>query len=825
MPRKKRRSSCASDRVPAMLRRTLLYLLLIMGSAVAGYAQAGVRISGTVRDSASGEPLRFVTIRALGTRSGTVSDKNGGFVLQIAADHLKAVRDSGSLRLAFSLVGYRSLEYRLPLADTSIDVVLSEQAVRTRTVVVMSEDPGTRIMRRVLERKERQRTALQRYTYMLYTKFVAITDTATAMRSTGMGDSTVFSILESYSRGYVQVPDRYFNEILQRRQTANIPAQANFVAFGTNLNVFDDELSVLGEVIETPFHPDALDDYEFLLRTAEEEPVAEILVRPRTDGFKAFYGTIFVDQTEARPLEVRLQPNAAVNLPFDASLAIRQTFVDVEGMILPEALSITSSLKADLLFVFSPRLDVDLATFCYDYEVGAEFSSDVFEQRRVEISPMADDFDTAFWQNNLKLPLRPEEAYAYEEIQRLRDDPDSLESTFFNQFLGPLATVITRLNREPFTTTDDVFRYNRIHGAYLGMGLQFRPDTIVELRASAGYGFGNQQWYGSIGSTVFLDPLQHWSVDGGTYSLLKRRDDPNLVRRSLITATTLLFGNDYGDYYQADGWEAGVTYAWGQLRFLRAGRFGRPNTIRSFVRSERHFAVQSIDTWSLFTSGASDRPQPQAMQGALQSIGAELFLNYRPERSIGRTGMFLYAEHANPAILATDFSFSRMEATGFLRTRTWPLFTLDLAASVGWTWGDVPPQRFFSLESAVSGIAVGSAFRVMGVKEFYGDRYATFSLSHNWGEVIPGLLRIPNIASFGIEFITFGSVGWTQFGPRTLAYTRTDLPTTDTSRERVYYEVGLGINRLLLFFRLDVNARLSQVDTPQWRVTISSATF
>ena len=91
--------------------------------------------------------------------------------------------------------------------------------------------------------------------------------------------------------------------------------------------------------------------------------------------------------------------------------------------------------------------------------------------------------------------------------------------------------------------------------------------------------------------------------------------------------------------------------------------------------------------------------------------------------------------------------------------------------------------------------------------------------------MIPGLLRIPNNAAFGIEFITFGSVGWSQFSPRTLEYTGTDLPSTDTTRERTYYELGLGINRVLLFLRFDVNVRFSQRDNPDWRITVSSATF
>ncbi|MBK6418661.1 MAG: hypothetical protein IPF79_05645 [Ignavibacteria bacterium] len=77
--------------------------------------------------------------------------------------------------------------------------------------------------------------------------------------------------------------------------------------------------------------------------------------------------------------------------------------------------------------------------------------------------------------------------------------------------------------------------------------------------------------------------------------------------------------------------------------------------------------------------------------------------------------------------------------------------------------------------------------------------------------MIPGLLRIPDIASFGIEFIAFGGIGWTTFSPQTLEYTKTTLPTTDLTSDKAYYEVGLGINRILLFFRLDERSSISDI--------------
>ena len=77
----------------------------------------------------------------------------------------------------------------------------------------------------------------------------------------------------------------------------------------------------------------------------------------------------------------------------------------------------------------------------------------------------------------------------------------------------------------------------------------------------------------------------------------------------------------------------------------------------------------------------------------------------------------------------------------------------------------------------------------------------------------------------GLEFLLIGGVAWTQFSDQALAYTQTALGSTDVTRERVYYELGLGINRILLFFRLDAVARLSQRQHPQFFFSLSTALF
>jgi len=173
----------------------ILTLQLTCLPAVAGQ---DVSIRGTVTSSQTGEAIRFVTVTELTSSRRVMTDKSGSFVMSIKS----ASEDSAGtsrLVLVFSCMGFERDTIVLRRADTTISVTLNERPVSGREVVVTAEDPAVAIMRRVLERRRIQRETLRTYAYTLYTKFIAMTDTATALRSSGRGDTTVNSILESFS--------------------------------------------------------------------------------------------------------------------------------------------------------------------------------------------------------------------------------------------------------------------------------------------------------------------------------------------------------------------------------------------------------------------------------------------------------------------------------------------------------------------------------------------------------------------------------------------------------------------------------------------------
>src|SRR5699024_11181863 len=98
----------------------LLIIFIILLIPVAGWAQDGAIVKGTVRDAATNEVLPGVNIRILDTSRGTVTDGEGHYELRVPVDEL---------RLQFSYIGYESKTKRITgLAadeERSLDIVLT----------------------------------------------------------------------------------------------------------------------------------------------------------------------------------------------------------------------------------------------------------------------------------------------------------------------------------------------------------------------------------------------------------------------------------------------------------------------------------------------------------------------------------------------------------------------------------------------------------------------------------------------------------------------------------------------------------------------------
>ncbi len=812
-----------------------LYILFVLVFISYNYSAENLLIRDTVYNlggivfaDENDEPLRSVTIRVADSPKGAITNSKGMFSLNI---------DKGFHQLIITMVGRerRIIDVDLQKDSTFLKINLKINSSLLDGVVVIAEDPAMRLMRKVIAKKLQQVDSINTYKYTLYTKFVASTDTLTAGRTDNPIDTTIVSLFESYSNGYYEKPDNYYNEIFQRRQSVNIPAQANFVVFGTNVNAYDDFIKILSEDIYTPFHPSATEFYEFILDTnfrSDDLPLGgRIIVYPATDQRKLFTGYINIDPEKLIPISVELVPNSTVSLPFNTKLIIKQTFQLVDNKyVMPEILKINSSSNANIFGIINPRLDISLTTVANNFNINIPIESNVFNSKRVEATETADEFDTLYWKKSMVVPLKDSEKQAYEAIRLARETPDSAAGTsFLDQYISPVTKRFAKLNQKPFTGLGDMFIYNRVQGLNLGVSLREEIIKNIETTGRISYGLSDERINFDFGLRYFFDDKKQYNFSANYYNTLKRSDDPYIIRVPTITWTALLNKSDYGDYYYAEGGELSLSAGFGQLRFIRRDVFERPYLFKLFVRSENQSSALSNAKFSFFNNSGEFRPNPFITDGLMNTIGFDINWNFSRERRLSNLGFYLGGEISEPKIIPTDFKFSKFLFIMNLRTKTLPLWQLDLKFSAGIADGKMPAQKFFSLESSSSFVVGNSSFRSMNTKEFYGDVFWAFSFEHNFGEVIPGILRIPGIAEFGIEFITFSNIGYSEFTDNAL-FSRVNgskfIPnSTEITIDKYYYEFGLGLNRILLFFRADISARFSQFETPKFSFTVTNASF
>ncbi len=651
-------------------------------------------ISGVVKSEESSEPLRSVSVRIVDSPRGTFTNAKGEFTLKL---------EEGSHQIIFSMVGMerRILDINLFEDVRNIKIELKTSSAMVEGVIVIAEDPGKRMMRRAIQRRLEQAKNLKSYKYLLYTKFITATDTLTAGRTDTPTDTTVISIFESYSIGYFRQPNQYYNEIIQRRQSVNVAPQSNFVAFGTNLNIYDNFVNILGEEIYSPFHEDAADFYDFILDTNFRSDYyprgGRIIVTPDSRNRRLFSGYINLDPEALIPISVELYPNEVVRLPFNTKITIEQTFLLYDNLFLmPERLDIRTTSSANIFGIVNPRLDISLSTYATNFEFNIPLENRLFNNRRVEAARSADRFDERFWEEKSLIPLSASELEAYEFIRRAREAPDSVSgTTFFDLYFAPISRQLAKLNRKPFTGLRDMFIYNRVQGVNLNIPIRDAFLENYDYQAVLGYSFANKRinYLGSF--KVGFDELKQYSIDLSYYDKLQRIDDPFIIQTPAITWTSLFLGSDYGDYYYSRGGEIGLQSSFGQQRFIRRDVFERPRTYRIYFRSEQHRTARNSTGFSIIGRDRF-RENPPIVEGLMNSVGFDINWNFHRQRRLSNLGFYLGGEFTSPEIFS-DFEFARLQAMMNLRTKTMPLWRLDMRISGGYSFGNLPSQKFFTL--------------------------------------------------------------------------------------------------------------------------------
>ncbi len=793
----------ATSSVPG--RRLLLGLLVALGflsGASSPLRSQSARFEGAVRDSVSGEPVPFAVVGVVGRDVSTLTDRSGRFRLTLPA---------GEYVIEIRKVGFRMASEHVTLGGEGgiREIYLHPLAVELAALVVMAgDDLATRIIREAIRRKRDLLARIHDYRYDAYVKLV-IRDADKAPDSA----NAVLLLTETTTSAYWEQPGRYQETILARRQSRNLDAEYNLVSVGEIVNFNRERIDLEKYSVVSPTANDALDHYRYhLLDTLELDGrrVFRLAIEPKSNAAPLFAGMIDIADSTFDVLLVEVGTNEAIRFDFLRNLRYRQQMRDYgDDRWMPYEIRFSGEIHFGIPIPGLPqRLTFEHVAMLGDFVFDRGEPPSTLGEFIVVVDRGADDADSTRWETLRPAPLPEVERKAYERIDSLEQRPRTVGG-----YVG-LGVGLALLA----TTNADFFHFNRVESAYLGAGWTWRDiSPSVELRTKLGYSFGIDRWQYELGLSYRLHEGRRLWIGGTVYDEVVNRptspsDGWNPTYFALIARLDPL------DYYRERG---------GSI-FVR-GKLADRTDVGLRYRDVRQDSVAVVTDYSFGGRDREIRPNPPIHAGRLRSLTGSLSYDSRPFfKSKGRdqrvgalryTRVQLEYELAAPELIPSDFDFQRLGVRVTRRQRSLNLGITSITAYGGIGWGELPPQRYFTVDFGKGAFFEEGGFNTLDESNYIGDRTALLIVRHNFDRLL--FRKLPVLRHVPFTLLVHGGIFWTAFGSAEpdSAYTAYPIATS------AFSEAGFGLANLTPFispfnFGVYFTWQLSHHDTRRFELRI-----
>ena len=786
---------------------SVLVLLLFICSSL----QAQKTISGTVIDAETKETLPAANILIKDTYRGTITNGNGNFSLTIPDSLLPAT-------LLIRYIGYETKQLTITRNSSgNQNISLNPSVTEMQEIVVTDEDPGMRIMREVIKRKQQWRKQLKTYRAEAYT------------RQTLSNDTAIVSITESVSEVFWDNQRGHREVQKSKRQTANIEAASNFAGVSYLPNFYDDNIEIAEFNMVGITHPDALDYYDFKLvdqTSIDNQNVYEIEVTPDRKLQPLFEGTAYVLSDEYALIEINLTPNDVVTFPppiKSFNTAYKQQFNNFgQDFWLPVDVRIGGDIKIKMVGLDFPMIKFKQLSRITNYKVNTSLPDTLYQKEdRFSVDSTTVQSDSLIARQVNTVPLSTEEELAYATL----DSTATLEKAFKpSGFLAKLidddeesnksdSGFMSFLDEVPGNITPDG-RYNRVDQAFLGLRYNINATDWLKIRGQGGYSTGYREW--TYGGGLTIDWFQHsWgsATLGGDYRAgTKTRYNSQIYSPYYTIIPNLLGHQGYFDYYRSEG-----------VRLFSDWNFPHNLSLKIGYNHENHTSLPTTTAYDIIGS-SNFLVNPAIPEGTLSSFNVSTGYNIDEGYNFGVTAqkkVRITIEHSSD-VLGSDYEFTRY--AGFV-SWSFPTFyqrrflsnTLDFNIKGGTYSGDLPPQKWGIIDGTIGSTAPYGVMKTIRNRPYQGQQYLAINAEHNFRTIPFELLGLRPLVNNNIGFIVFAGAAKTWLNNDNYLSQSGYQPRQTNG---THWEIGASLNGILGLIRLDLATR---IDQPAILVNISLA--
>lgn len=788
--------------------RPLLFALFWIGTSplLAQYV-----VSGRVLDAATKEPLAFVPFLLEGTRTGTTSDIDGRFKLEVP---------QLPVRLRASYVGYEPLT--IAIADGSpVTVLLSASNQELGAVeVVHTENPAHRIIRRVYaNRQENDGLRRHSYRYTSYGKTVfdaamdstarvsegeAVPDTTAGDTTTGdtTGDTAAVDsarleleqfmkeqhlfLIESATRKSFIPPAAAKETVLAMRVSGlQDPSFLALAAQTETFSIYAPQIDIGDKSYLGPIGPSSTAKYLFLLEDTlyqGRDSVYVISYRPRNKTkFDGLSGLLYIHTNGYAVQNVTATPKEAGGM----SIRFQQ-----QHQRLPTATGDSAWFPVQLnSFIYLRFVSVNgmgVVGESRTYLRGIELDPDIPRKEvrgpELEVDRMGIRKDDDYWKGLRTDSLGTRDLRTYEMLDSLgaAEGFDAKLKFFMALTSGrwPLGPVDVRL--------DQLMAYNGYEGFRLGAGAvtNNKVSRYFALGGYFAYGFGDEQW--KYGGDLTIKP---WYGRDIHFRLAYANDVAETGGVAFERQNALLGTDNYRLIFmdRMDRVE----------RFSAKFMFRAGSSLKFWLGTER--ALRVNDLGYRYTQAVGEGIALRHNSFLTGAYTLDLRWAFReklarlPDREVSMGTKFpvvyLHAMKAQKGLWEGEWDTWRVDAQVEKTFKLRLLGDLSLRLLGGMADAEAPMPFLYNLRGTYSRrfpVASTNVFETMRPNEFLADRYVAFHLKHSFGKLLIETKHFRPRPAI-VSSVAFGD----------LSRPELHQGLSFTPMREGYYESGLVIDNLL----------------------------
>ena len=413
------------------MKKSLIIILLCFAFTI------NAQIKGNITDK-EGTPLSSVSVYLEKTITGTTSNDNGDYVLNI--------KKTGNYTIVFQILGYKTIKKNVVIASLphQLNVSMNEESVQLTAISISTKDnPANAIIRNVIANKDKITDKFSKYTANFYSRgLYKIKDAPEKWLGRSLGDfgggldstrSGIIYLSETISEiTYQKSPTKFKEKITASKVSGKDNGPSFNRAEDANINFYENSVE-LGNDLISPLSSNAFSYYRFKLigtfYAKNGKLINKIKLLPKRKNDPVFNGSIYIveDDWAIYGADVTVT-GAQANFPAIDLLSLKQGYNYSEENDSWVLISQTIEFQINFLMW---KFDGKFSSAYSNYNFTPKINEGTFSNEVLAFAKEATKKDAVYWGEIRPVPLTLEEVKDYsikDSIKIVRNSKKYLDS-------------------------------------------------------------------------------------------------------------------------------------------------------------------------------------------------------------------------------------------------------------------------------------------------------------------------------------------------------------------------------------------------------------